>query len=322
MEALGRHHDTFGDTAIQLRPACFDLCNGSLAVEVCQLTHMAVAGTFWQFSTFGQVYFSTADFLVFHVETFCIHTAVLILVKGFLVSRSSRLMADKNTLGFLYPCDGPGRGGTCQLAPWDHAFLGAFWAYNTGSVGTFHWFWYAQQVRHVVDDWTLSAPSINGWLRSFLWAESAQVIQAYATPCSWLSLAFLTGHFVWALSLMFLFSGRGYWQELVESLLWVHVKLQLVPSLQPRALSITIGRAVGVIHFLAGGIGVSWAFTVCRLLQQIAEMLKCAIEAVFMVPSVGLGWHQLGSHGTWHHMSVGEGTFFTATTAGHIVHVG
>ena len=121
---------------------------------------------------------------------------------------------------------------------------------------------------------------------------------------------------------MFLFSGRGYWQELVESLLWVHVKLQLVPSLQPRALSITIGRAVGVIHFLAGGIGVSWAFTVCRLLQQIAEMLKCAIEAVFMVPSVGLGWHQLGSHGTWHHMSVGEGTFFTATTAGHIVHVG
>ena len=180
--------------------------------------------------------------------------------------------------------------GTCQLAPWDHAFLGAFWAYNTGSVGTFHWFWYAQQVRHVVDDWTLSAPSINGWLRSFLWAESAQVIQAYATPCSWLSLAFLTGHFVWALSLMFLFSGRGYWQELVESLLWVHVKLQLVPSLQPRALSITIGRAVGVIHFLAGGIGVSWAFTVCRLLQQIAEMLKCAIEAVFMVPSVGLGW--------------------------------
>lgn len=243
MEALGRDYDTFGDTAIQVRPI---LLNAPLPISRC----------------------GSNDFLVFHVETFCIHTAVLILVKGFLVSRSSRLIADKNTLGFLYPCDGPGRGGTCQISPWDHVFLGAFWAYNTGSVGTFHWFWYAQSTFWtVVSDWTVSAPSINGWLRSFLWAESAQVIQAYGTPCSSYSLAFLTGHFVWALSLMFLFSGRGYWQELLESLIWVHVKLQLVPSLQPRALSISVGRAVGVIHFLAGGISVTWAFTVCRLLS-------------------------------------------------------
>ena len=32
---------------------------------------------------------------------------------------------------------------------------------------------------------------------------------------------------------------------------------QVVPSIQPRALSITMDRATGIIHFLGGGIGVS-----------------------------------------------------------------
>jgi photosystem I P700 chlorophyll a apoprotein A1 len=36
---------------------------------------------------------------------------------------------------------------------------------------------------------------------------------------------------------MFLFSGRGYWQELIESILWSHNKLKVVRL--PRALSIT-----------------------------------------------------------------------------------
>jgi hypothetical protein len=44
------------------------------------------------------------------------------------------------SLGGLFHCLGePGRGGTCQISPWDHVFLGAFWAYNTGSVHTFRW---------------------------------------------------------------------------------------------------------------------------------------------------------------------------------------
>ena len=55
-------------------------------------------------------------------------------------------------------------------------------------------------------------------------------------------------HFVWAFSLMFLFSGRGYWQELIESIVWAHNKLKVAPNIQPRALSITQGRAVGVAH--------------------------------------------------------------------------
>lgn len=65
---------------------------------------------------------------------------------------------------------------------------------------------------------------------------------------------------------MFLFSGRGYWQELIEALLWAHLKLALVPSLQPRALSITQGRAVGVAHFALGGPGATWSFFFSRLL--------------------------------------------------------
>lgn len=48
---------------------------------------------------------------------------------------------------------------------------------------------------------------------------------------------------------MFLYSGRGYWQELIESILWAHHKLKILPHIQPRALSISQGRAVGFIHY-------------------------------------------------------------------------
>ena len=47
---------------------------------------------------------------------------------------------------------------------------------------------------------------------------------------------------------MFLFSGRGYWQELIESILWSHNKLKFASAVSPRALSITQGRAVGLAH--------------------------------------------------------------------------
>jgi hypothetical protein len=97
MEALGRHHDTFDDTSLQMRPM---LLNPLTAVFVSNGDRLSTLGA--------------ADLLVFHIESFCIHTAVLILTKGVLVSRSSRLIADKSSHGFLYPCDEPGRGGTCR----------------------------------------------------------------------------------------------------------------------------------------------------------------------------------------------------------------
>uniref|UniRef100_A0A1Y3BZ60 photosystem I n=1 Tax=Helianthus annuus TaxID=4232 RepID=A0A1Y3BZ60_HELAN len=43
----------------------------------------------------------------------------LILVKGALDARGSKLMPDKKDFGYSFPCDGPGRGGTCDISAWD-----------------------------------------------------------------------------------------------------------------------------------------------------------------------------------------------------------
>jgi len=72
----------------------------------------------------------TSDFMVHHIHAFTIHVTVLILLKGVLFARSSRLIPDKANLGFRFPCDGPGRGGTCQVSAWVDVFLGLFWMYN------------------------------------------------------------------------------------------------------------------------------------------------------------------------------------------------
>ncbi|XLS55462.1 hypothetical protein HN51_005217 [Arachis hypogaea] len=63
---------------------------------------------------------------------------------GVLFARSSRLIPDKANLGFRFPCDGSGRGGTCQVSAWDHVFLGLFWMYNAISVVIFHFNWKMQ----------------------------------------------------------------------------------------------------------------------------------------------------------------------------------
>merc|ERR1712078_935732 len=124
----------------------------------------------------------TSDFLVHHIHAFNIHVAVLILLKGALFARSSGLIPDKATLGFRFPCDGPGRGGTCQVSAWDHVFLGLFWMYNCISVTIFHFSWKMQSdvwgtvtnsgVSHITGgNFRQSANTINGWLRDFLWAQ-------------------------------------------------------------------------------------------------------------------------------------------------------
>jgi photosystem I P700 chlorophyll a apoprotein A1 len=220
----------------------------------------------------------TADFMIHHIHAFQIHVTVLILLKGVLFARSSRLIPDKANLGFRFPCDGPGRGGTCQVSGWDHVFLGLFWMYNCISIAIFHFSWKMQSdvwgtvapdgtVSHLTGgNFATSALTINGWLRDFLWAQASQVISSYGSALSAYGLLFLGAHFVWAFSLMFLFSGRGYWQELIESIVWAHNKLRVAPSIQPRALSIIQGRAVGVAHFLLGGIVTTWAFFLARII--------------------------------------------------------
>jgi photosystem I P700 chlorophyll a apoprotein A2 len=54
------------------------------------------------------------DFLVHHAIALGLHTTTLILVKGALDARGSKLMIKKD-FGYSFPCDGPGRGGTCDI---------------------------------------------------------------------------------------------------------------------------------------------------------------------------------------------------------------
>ena len=57
---------------------------------------------------------SCGDVLVHHAIALGLHTTVLVLLKAALNGRSSKLMPDKGAFGYGFPCDGPGRGGTCD----------------------------------------------------------------------------------------------------------------------------------------------------------------------------------------------------------------
>jgi photosystem I P700 chlorophyll a apoprotein A1 len=289
MQALGRPQDMFSDKAISLQP---------IFAQWIQSVHTAAPGTTSPnaLATASYIFggdavtlgskvalmpmnLGTADFMVHHIHAFTIHVTALILLKGVLYARNSRLIPDKSNLGFRFPCDGPGRGGTCQVSGWDHVFLGLFWMYNSISVVIFHFSWKMQSdiwgsvtpqgaISHITGgNFAQGALTINGWLRDFLWSQASQVIQSYGSALSAYGLIFLGAHFIWAFSLMFLFSGRGYWQELIESIVWAHNKLKVAPSIQPRALSITQGRAVGLAHYLLGGIGTTWAFFLARIIS-------------------------------------------------------
>ncbi|MEH1834988.1 MAG: photosystem I core protein PsaA [Nostoc sp.] len=289
MRALGRPQDMFSDTAIQLQPVFAQwiqnihaLAPGTTAPNALEPVSYVFGGGILAVGgkvAAAPIALGTADFLIHHIHAFTIHVTVLILLKGVLYARSSRLIPDKANLGFRFPCDGPGRGGTCQVSGWDHVFLGLFWMYNSLSIVIFHFSWKMQSdvwgtvdadgvVTHITgDNFTQSAITINGWLRDFLWAQATQVINSYGSALSAYGLMFLGAHFVWAFSLMFLFSGRGYWQELIESIVWAHNKLKVAPAIQPRALSIIQGRAVGVAHYLLGGIATTWAFFHAHILS-------------------------------------------------------
>jgi photosystem I P700 chlorophyll a apoprotein A1 len=284
LQSLGRAEDMFADNSIGLKPV----------FAVFLQAWLCLAGAGFRLVSFdievldGKVAIltqelGTADFMVHHIHAFTIHVTLLILCKAFLYGRSSRLVSDKLELGYRYPCDGPGRGGTCQISPYDHLYLALFWMYNSLSVVLFHYFWKMQSdlwgtvsasglrphyllTHPSTSDFSINSTSINGWLRNFLWSQAAQVIQSYGTSISAYGLIFLCAHFVWAFSLMFLYSGRGYWQELIESILWAHHKLKIVNLVQPRALSISQGRAVGLTHYILGGIGSTWAFVLSRII--------------------------------------------------------
>jgi len=148
MRALGRTQDMFSDTAIQLKPVFAQWVQSIHTLAPGNTTPNALATASYAFGgdvvavgnkvAMMPISLGTADFMVHHIHAFTIHVTVLILLKGVLFSRNSRLIPDKANLGFRFPCDGPGRGGTCQSSAWDSVFLGLFWMYNCISVVIFH----------------------------------------------------------------------------------------------------------------------------------------------------------------------------------------
>ena len=201
------------------------------------------------------------DFLVHHAIALGLHTTTLILVKGALDARGSKLMPDKKDFGYNFPCDGPGRGGTCDISAWDAFYLAMFWMLNTIGWVTFYWHW-----KHMTI-WGGNAAAFNesstyimGWLRDYLWLNSSPLINGYnafgmnaQAVWAWM---FLLGHLVWATGFMFLISWRGYWQELIETLVWAHERTPIANLVRwkdkPIALSIVQARLVGLVHFATG----------------------------------------------------------------------
>nr|YP_009540913.1 photosystem I P700 apoprotein A2 [Lepocinclis tripteris]AYQ93348.1 photosystem I P700 apoprotein A2 [Lepocinclis tripteris] len=243
--------------------------NASLASEGIWLSGWLSAINDPSSSVFLQI--GPGDFLVHHAIALGLHTTTLILVKGALDARGSRLMPDKKDFGYSFPCDGPGRGGTCDISAWDAFYLAVFWMLNTIGWVTFYWHW-----KHItlwqgnVNQFNESSTYLMGWLRDYLWLNSSQLINGY-NPFGMNSLAvwswmFLFGHLVWATGFMFLISWRGYWQELIETLVWAHERTPLTSYFQwkdkPVALSIVQARLVGLAHFSVGYIFTYAAFLI------------------------------------------------------------
>lgn len=211
------------------------------------------------------------DFLVHHAIALGLHTTTLILVKGALDARGSKLMPDKKDFGYAFPCDGPGRGGTCDVSAWDSFYLSMFWMLNTIGWVTFYWHWKHLSIwSDNVAQFNESSTYLMGWLRDYLWQYSAPLINGY-NPYGTNNLAvwawmFLFGHLVWATGFMFLISWRGYWQELIETLVWAHERTPLANLVRwkdkPVAMSIIQGRLVGLAHFTVGYVFTYAAFLI------------------------------------------------------------
>ncbi|RYR67720.1 hypothetical protein Ahy_A03g014113 [Arachis hypogaea] len=133
----------FSDIAIQLQPVFAQWIQNTHALVLNTTAPGATTSTSLTWDG-GDLVAVGARFLVHHIHAFTIHVTVLILLKGVLFAPSLRLIPDKANLGFRFPCDGPRRGGTCQVSAWDHVFLGLFWMYNAISVVIFHFSWNMQ----------------------------------------------------------------------------------------------------------------------------------------------------------------------------------
>lgn len=136
LESFERQEDMFQDNGLLLKPV-FAIVSSYFSFDTKMLClHKKVILISFELGT--------ADFIVHHIHAFTIHITLLICMKAILYARESRSLSTKLELGWIYPCDGPGRGGTCQISPYDHIYLSVFWAYNSVSIVVFHYFWKMQ----------------------------------------------------------------------------------------------------------------------------------------------------------------------------------
>jgi photosystem I P700 chlorophyll a apoprotein A2 len=260
--ALYIHNDTvtaFGepDKQLMIEPVFAQVLHGSLGKGL-------YGGVDNVNETFGSLLLplGPGDLLAHHAISLALHVTTLIALKGSLDSRGSKLMPDKLHVGFGYACDGPGRGGTCDISAWDALYLAAFWALNGCAWIIFYFHWKHLSL-NTISQFYESSTFLNGWFTDYLWFNSAALIRGYDslgsnTALSVWAWAFLAAHLSWATGFMFLISWRGYWQELIETLLYMHLKCPKLYDLwsgslfTPVALSIVQARFIGLVHFAVG----------------------------------------------------------------------
>lgn len=210
------------------------------------------------------------DFLVHHAIALGLHTTTLILVKGALDARGSKLMPDKKILVIVFLAMVRDEVGLVIFR------LGTHFIWQFSDV-KYDWMGYfLLALKHItlwqgnVSQFNESSTYLMGWLRDYLWLNSSQLINGY-NPFGMNSLSvwawmFLFGHLVWATGFMFLISWRGYWQELIETLAWAHERTPLANLIRwrdkPVALSIVQARLVGLAHFSVGYIFTYAAFLI------------------------------------------------------------
>ncbi len=105
MRALGRTQDMFSDTAIQLKPVFAQWVQNIHTLAPGNTTPNALSTASYAFGgdivavgnkvAMMPISLGTADFMVHHIHAFTIHVTVLILLKGVLFTRNSRLIPDK-----------------------------------------------------------------------------------------------------------------------------------------------------------------------------------------------------------------------------------
>ena len=135
LQACERQIDMIEDTCIQLKPA--------FAIVVDMIFRVRSLDTDVNISDSKIVLINheqgTTDLMVSHIHALTFHTTLFVMIKGILYAKGSRLVSSKYELGFIFPCDGPGRGGTCQTSSFDHLYLAVFWIYNSFSIAIFHY---------------------------------------------------------------------------------------------------------------------------------------------------------------------------------------